>query len=394
MARNFNPGHVTSPHLLQRVSQKVLLRFLTKYEKFLTKEKVMPASPAAIDYDGLSACLASPSEEMPPELLADLVYWDEVSQMAVADDLHDEAEKCGVKYGAKATREEITLLIRMKAPEAVEDLHALYHARNQAGRKKRFYSYAAKKKLPAKWPRPTPAMLSKFAKDMDMWYDGHQKGKGARVLPIHKLDSIWLIVSHGGTFKRENALDNGEPTMVFYRPEDYDILIYHYTRGELEIYNSSRGKRERRAYCTYLGDALFEDPEFFNRDDVPRYSLEPLRAMGAASMDCGDVDGVSSARLTDLQYRYGGANNHRVTHKANDVFSGLQQVGQGIPDDAELLSMNVRLVLDGELGVERNVKLYYPNVSVYDHESDADVARQFLGEQGFIETSEETEASD
>lgn len=322
MARNFNPGHVTSPHLLQRVSQKVLLRFLTKYEQFLTKEKVMPKSADAIDYDRLSAVLASPNEQMPAELLADLVYWDEVAQMASDGDLHDEAEKHGVKYGAKATREEITLLLRMKVPLAVEDLHALYHARNQAGRKKRFYSYTAKVKPLPKWRKPSQAKLEAFTEAMDLWYDDQNKGIGTRVLPIEKPDAAWFIVRHGGTFKRENALKNGDPVMVFYRPEDYDILIYHHRRGELEIYNASNGKKERRSYCSCLGYSIFGDIEFFEKDDLPRYALEPLRSRGAASMDCSDVDGVASARLTDLVYRYPGIAEAPDTCYAVTVYGG------------------------------------------------------------------------
>lgn len=387
MASNFNPGHVTSPQLLQRVSGKVLLRFLWQYEEFLKKERVYPTSVHDIDYDKLSAVLASPSEQMPAQLLADLVYWDEVSQIVPDDDLSEEARKQDVTYSAKATKEEITLLLRMKAPQSVEYMHALYQAQSQLHRKKRFYSYSAQVRPLPTWKKPTRAMLDEFGKSMDMWYDGEKKGKGTRILPVYKPDATWFIVRHGGTFKKENALENGEPVMVFYRPEDYDILIYHHKRGELEIYNASNGKRERRAYCVYLGDSLFGDPEFFLSDDVARYSLEPLRERGAAALDCSEVEGVASARLTDLVYRFNGDNDHRVTHKAEDVFAGLDDLGLLIPREAELLSMRVKLTLDNELGGERSVKLRHPNVSIYDHESDAEIARRFLVEQEFIQSN-------
>jgi hypothetical protein len=129
---------------------------------------------------------------------------------------------------------------------------------------------------------------------------------------------------------------------------------------------------------------LFNNANFFERNDAAKYTLEPLRKRGRAALDCTDVPGLDSARLTYLRYRFNGGNNHCVTHKAEDVFTGLEEIGEEIPEGAELVCMGVKLTPSNELGGERNVKLYSPNVSVYDHERDADVAHQFLALKGFI----------
>ena len=242
-----------------------------------------------------------------------------------------------------------------------------------------------------KWEKPTTKRLKRFVRDMDDWYDSHRKGRGTRVSLIEKDGAAWFIVRHGETFKRESALDNGQPTLVFYRPEAYDLLIYYHKQGELAIYNSSNGKRERRAYCTYLGKNLFDNPSFFERNDAAKYTLEPLRERGRTALDCTDVDGLHSARLTYLRYRFNGDNDHSVTHKANDVFTGLENIDENIPDGAELVCMGVKLTPSNELGGERNVKLYAPNISVYDHERDAELAHSFLAEKGFIITRNEQE---
>lgn len=172
--------------------------------------------------------------------------------------------------------------------------------------------------------------------------------------------------------------------MVFYRPEAYDLLIYYHRQGELAIYNSGNSVKERRAYCIYLGKNLFGDPDFFQTDDAVKYTLEPLRTKGQTSMDCTDIPGLKSARLTYLTYRFNGQNNHSMTHKAEDVFIGLDGVGLEIPAEAQLICMGVKLLPEDELAGERNVKLYSPNISVYDHEADAEIAHRFLVDQEFI----------
>jgi len=384
VASNFTPKHISSPQLLEHVTPRVLLRFLRKYKEYFTAEGVMPSSVDDIDYDRLSLVLASPNEVMPAHLMADLFYWDEVAEMADSDDLIEIAEKHSIDIDAEATAEEIALLVRLKAPDALEDLHASYHAHGLLRKKKRFLSYFATVDSLPKWEKPSTKRLKRFERDMDDWYDFHKKGRGTRVSLIEKDGAAWFIVRHGETFKRESALDNGQPTLVFYRPEAYDLLIYYYRQGELAIYNSGNGKRERRAYCTYLGKSLFDNSSYFERNDAAKYTLEPLRERGRAALDCTDVPGLQSARLTYLRYQFDGDNDHCVTHKANDVFTGLENIDENIPDGAELVCMGVKLTPSNELGGERNVKLYAPNISVYDHERDAELAHRFLAEKGFI----------
>lgn len=384
MAINFTPKHVSSPQLLEHVRPQVLLRFLRKYHEYFTAEGVMPSCPDKIDYDRLSLVLASPNEVMPAHLMADLFYWDEVAEMAEIEDLNEIAEKHGIDFDDEVTIEEAVLLVRMDAPDALEDLHATYHAHGLLRKKKRFLSYFATVADLPKWKKPTQKALGRFSDDMDGWYDGQKKGRGTRVSVIEKDDAAWFIVRHGGTFKRENAVENGEPTLVFYRPEAYDLLIYYHKQGELAIYNEGNSKRERQAYCRYLGKDLFDNSSFFERKDAAKYTLEPLRRRGRAALDCTDVPGLQFARLTYLRYQFNGTNNHCVTHKAEDVFTGLDDLGEEIPEGAVLVCMGVKLTPESALGGERNVKLYAPNVSVYDHERDADVAHQFLAMKGFI----------
>ena len=386
MATTFKPHRISSPQILEHVPPKVLYMLLTKYRDFFVAEKAMPAAPDKIDYARLSIVLTSPTEQMSPHLMADLFYWDEVASMGNIEDLKEIADKYGIRLNDEVTIEETALLIRLNkdASEDMEDLHAQYHAHGLLRRKKRFLSYfATVAKLP-KWQKPTQKAMAQFIKDMNMWYDSQKKGRGTRVSVVERDGAAWFIVRHGGTFKREDAMENGEHTLVFYRPEAYDLLIYYHRQGELAIYNDSNSVKERRAYCTYLGRNLFNNDEFFERSDAKKYTLEPLRTKGQAAMDCTDIPGLDSARLTFLKYQFDGQNEHCVMHKAQDVFAGLNDLGEELLAEAQLVCMGVKLTPTGGLSRERNVKLYSPNVSVYDHESDAEIAHQFLVSQGFI----------
>jgi hypothetical protein len=384
MANTLKLHRVSSSALLERVDPKVLYGFLKRYKAFFVAETVMPPSSDEIDYDRLSFVLASPTEQMPAALMADLFFWDEVAEMGQIEDLNEIAAKRRIEFDDKVTIEEAALLVRMHAPDDLENLQAVYHAHGLLRKKKRFLSYFATPKQLPKWHRPGQKALDAFAYDMDLWYDGQKKGRGIRVSVIEKADAAWFIVRHGGTYKREDALENGEPKIVFYRPRAYDLLIYYHRQGELAIYNDGNSAKERRAYCTYLGKNLFGDSEFFQRDDANKYSLEPLRTKGRAALDCTGIPGLESVRLTHLRYRFNGGNDHCVTHKAKDVFKGLEDLGEEIPEEAEPECMGLKLMPKGGLGGERTIRLYAPNVSVYDHEADAEIAHKFLVKQGFI----------
>jgi hypothetical protein len=383
MASNFTPKHISSPQLLGVISSAVLIRLLKKHKEFFEPKGVIPKNPKDLDHDRLSVLMMAPSEAMPATLMADLFYWDEVADMADAEDLVEIAERHGIALDAEATKEEMALIVRLDAPDDLEDLHAACHAHGLLRVKKRFLSYDATVDRIPKWKKPSQQQINRLQRDMDYWYESQKKGSGTRITLVEKNDSIWFIVRHGETFKRENALDDGKPTMVFYRPEAYDLLIYHHQQGTLEIYNASNGKRERAAYCQYVGKNLFGSDSFFESGDTPKYSLEPLRR-GRAALDCTDVDGVDSARLVELRYQFPGNNKYCQTHKAKDVFTGLEHTQDDIPEGVELVYMALKIVPSSELGGERNIKLQRPNISVYDHENDAELAHRFLAERGFI----------
>ncbi|WP_319561240.1 hypothetical protein [Marispirochaeta sp.] len=71
--------------------------------------------------------------------------------------------------------------------------------------------------------------------------------------------------------------------MIVYNPENGDIRM------------NARSKGEKELYRTKFGFHLFGDVEFF--DGKSKFTLEPLRESGAASILCDDIDGIDWVRL-------------------------------------------------------------------------------------------------
>jgi hypothetical protein len=118
--------------------------------------------------------------------------------------------------------------------------------------------------------------------------------------------------------------------------------------------------------------------------DTDVFSLEPLRKRGPTALDCFDIPELKSVRLIHLQYRHAGGNQHRVTHQADDVFVGLRDIGESIPEGVQLVCMGIRLTVVEPSKRDYFVQLRKPNLLIYDDDCDVTLAHRFLSKRGFI----------
>lgn len=146
-------------------------------------------------------------------------------------------------------------------------------------------------------------------------------------------DGIWFLVRHGEPYKREGSLENGESTSVLYRPEKHDVVVYDPAIGEIRI--NARSKGEKELYRTRFGLHLFGDKEFF--PGKSKYTLEPLRTDGKASLACTDIDGIEWIRLREVQFYWGGPQHEIETRKADDYFAVLEARGRSLPTKARII---------------------------------------------------------
>ncbi len=108
-------------------------------------------------------------------------------------------------------------------------------------------------------------------------------------------------------------MDSGQSSSVFYRPEKYDVLVYDPVLGEIRM--NACGKGEKDLFRQKFGLHVFKDEDFF--PGTGKFTLEPLRSDGEASLVCADVEGMEWIRLKEIQFFWGGPEKEIEIRKAS-----------------------------------------------------------------------------
>ena len=173
---------------------------------------------------------------------------------------------------------------------------------------------------------------------------------------------------------------------MFYRPEKHDVLVYESAVGELRMNACNKGEKE--TYRVEFGRHVFGNEDFF--PGTGKYTLEPLRRDGAASVVCTDVDGMDWVRLKEVQFLWGGAEREIEIRKAKDLFAALEGRGQSMPARAPILRASFHVKFT-DAKSPRIVTIRPSNIAQYTRDSDADVVEDWLQKRGFIELDEDEE---
>ena len=203
---------------------------------------------------------------------------------------------------------------------------------------------------------------------------------------------MWFLVRHGQPFKREGSLKKeGQSSSVYYRPEKHDVLVYNPLIGELRINAETKGVRD--LYRVKFGLHLFRDEHYF--PGMAKYTLEPLRDEGAASLICSDIDGMEWVKLTEIRYLWGGSQNELEIRKAADIFAALAAREMPMPRRAPIVGATFSVKF-AEAKSPRSVSLYPPNVAKFTRDNDGAVVEEWFSRRGFIlagqaEANEDTE---
>ena len=129
-------------------------------------------------------------------------------------------------------------------------------------------------------------------------------------------------------------------------------------------------KGEKEAYRREFGRHVFGDEDFF--PGTGKYTLEPLRRDGKASVVCTDVHGMEWVRLKEIQYLWGGAESEVEIRKANDIFEALEASGRSMPSKAPILRASFHVKFT-DAKSPRTVTIRPSNIAQYTRDSDADV---------------------
>lgn len=383
----YNLRRFAQPAGLKSIEPGRLLNFLKPHGSYFESRGVSlppPETSNGLDYDRLIEVLMSPGTDTPKELLNALFFVHEMSTQESMDVLLEEAENNGLVLDERPdpTAADVAVEVYLKDHRLLERKHA----ERYLIRPRSFEYYQTEVPPIPSFKQPSPQTLTALEHDLDDWFEKKKRGRGSRVFVYPKGDSIWFLVRHGDPFRREGSLDGDRTSSVFYRPEKHDVLVYETALGEIRMNACSKGEKD--TYRREFGRHLLGDENFF--PGVAKYTLEPLRMLGPASIVCTDVEGMDWVRLKEVQFSWAGVESEIEIRKANDVFAAIEGRGLRMPSKARILRASFQVKFK-DSRTPRTVTIRPSNIAQYTRDSDADVMEEWLLKRGFIEQDQDEE---
>jgi len=362
---------VTRPQVLGRIEPTLLRQFLERHTDFLGSRGI--ACLDELDPVDLARVLTEPGPDTPRDLSEALLCINEMSVPAAADALEEEAQRLGIDAGGDMTQVELALRVWMRDPDALMHRHtelAMLRVRSFE------YFSAVQEDEPA---LPTPQTLGALEQALDIFFDRRGRGHSTRVHVYPRGSEMWFLIRHGDRFRFEAAVENGESSSIGYRPEKFDVVVYNQLTCELGINAPSMSTRNE--YRKQFGFYLFgRDNQFSGRS---KYTLEPLRELGAQSLEVADVPGIQCIRLAELRYLCRRAKEELVIRRADDLFAVFNYFGEAIPPIWDLKRATFKVRFEDN-PVPRTVTIKPSNVALYSRDGDATVVEEWLMRRGFI----------
>lgn len=376
----YNLRRFSHSETLRTIQRERLLSFLMPFNAyFAARGTVLPASGSsdALNYDALASVLVSPDTDTPTDLANALYFIHEMSTPEGMDSLLDAAQGDGLALDNMDHQAPADIAVQVWLQN--RDLLERKHAEQFLTSKRSFEYYQTEASPLPKFKKPTAATLKAMEQELDDWFENKKRGRGARVFVFVKDDGAWFLVRHGDPFRREGAMDGAKSSSVLYRPEKFDVVVYDPRIGEIRINAASKGEKD--LYRSKFGKHLFGDEGFFPGQE--KYTLEPLRSDGAASLECVDVDGVDWVKLKEIHYYWGGAHGEIEVRKADDVFAALEKRGRAMPEKPKIIRAGFQVKFT-DSKTPRAITIKPPYAAQYTRDSDSAALEEWLTKRGFV----------
>ena len=337
-----------------------------------------------IDYEGLVRVFMEPTEDMPADLADGLHVVHEMGTPRRLDSMLREARENDLELGLpeSATPLDVALKLWLMDPGMLENLLNSQDATRQ--RKFEYFSTNAS---------PVPAFhgasleqLRRVEERMEAFYQATWRGSGTRVFSYcqqrkWQRSAEWLfVVRHGEPFQREEAMANGEPTSVLFRPRKCAVLKYDTGRGEMGVY--SRTAQEQRVLLRVFGSCLFGRADFFPQ--TKKIDLRPLVELGRGSVACADVPGIARVQLTDVEVWERRDPWKRYTMEADDIFQLVENGDFKWPKNVQDITRATFQVLFWHEKRPRRVTIVPCNRALYSRDEDWTLMERLMLARGLI----------
>lgn len=374
---SFRLRHFSNPLTLRSIEPGRLLRLFAGYASYFAQRGYeLPASvqDAELDYQKLVDILVTSDESTPIELV-DALYL--IDEMSTPQDMHTLLEACPdlpLDDDGEHSPADVAVQVWLSDSRILERKHA---ERFLATRESFEYFQSAYEQPPQFKP-PTPEAIQALESELDDWFEKKKRGRNSRVFIYPQDDEISFLIRHGEPFKREESQSGTDVISVWYRPIKYDIAVYDCRRGELRINASLVG--EKKLYCQKFGDHFFGDEDCFPA--TRKFTLEPLRTLGADSLACGDIEGIDSITLVEVTNAWGGQYRAIDIRRATDIFADLASQSRSLPEGGELTKAVFKIQFS-DAKTPRTVTVKLSNIARYTRDSDAALVERWLELRGF-----------
>ena len=332
-------------------------------------------------YEALRAVLLSPDEDFPPTLGQSLQRIHDLATQDAMGDLIDAVlmRRISIDFGDEPSPADVALRVSLHAPALLERMHAEHHTRR---RRKFEYWQSEEEKAPALGIHAGTEFPDLEA-DLNRWFESRKKGRVldgvCKVFAFPKPDGVWFLVRHGDAVARLGVLKGGKSASAVLRPEVFDVVIFDPAANELRI---NAGQKDTEEYRKRFGLHLFGDEEYF--PGKAKYTLDPLRRDLEDSLDCEQIDGIESIRLTELWYFFGGGSELEVEiHRAEDIFAAIRRRNGAIPTSARLGRAKFAVTFSSSK-TPRMVTIRPSNIAEFTYDDDSAVVNDWLAARGFI----------
>jgi len=403
----FTLRRFTSAATLKSIRVDNLIALLGQYAGYFKLHGVTVAAPGSvtkpaasapavedadeIDYEGIARVLMSPDETTPRALVDDLFFVDEMATHEGMDALCEEIEKLPPEQreqldpGLAPTPADVAVMVRLHAPDLLESRHA----ESLLASKRSFQYFQPANRNGIVFQKPSDEQLRHMEEVFDDTFEKMKRGRSSKVFVFERPEEVWMLVRHGDPCKREGAHEASGSSSVYYRPEVFDVLRYDHRTGELSA-SAGSCKKIYDLYRATIGLHLFGSELHFPAGKS-KFTLDPLRVDGEASLVCVDVDGMEEVVLQEIQYYWGGPEHEIEIRKASNLFSALKRRNRTIPDNARITMAKFQVKF-ADSQTPRKVNITSFNRTSFTRDSDAAAVEAWMVKRGFAMVVGEADA--
>lgn len=228
----------------------------------------------------------------------------------------------------------VRLFLGQRTDGRLADVFARAQAEvDDQGGRRRYSEYIARE---PRRIRELEARSLRLRDAMAQYCKANDLGEHVQVRAFEDDDAYVFHVIHSHHLKKPLAVMPGQSAhaLLEFRPVHGDLLRYDATRGRLRV--SARAPSLVQRYRRMLGEALFDDPSFFDSEGV--CSLSVLKEKGRRALESHSVAGVGRVWMTECGLDVG---EDFVRIRAADCFNRLEKLG-GL-QDAEFVEARLKI---------------------------------------------------